>query len=576
MKKSLLLLGALAVAASASAITPHTYTNFYGMQLSPNGRYFSSYIYGSISVVDTETGKVVAEYESDECYEGNGKTISNSGWLVGGPMDGVAGILINDEWVELELPYGVSYAGAQAITPDNRFICGYASTPGSDIMMLPMIWEMLEDGSYSKGIVLPYPKVDPVTNKTPQYILPVCMSDDGKHLFGQMVDESGMLLLPVAFELDENNEWGYTFPGIELFNPLNLTIGEYPGDFEDWGAVYPQPQDYMTEQQWADYQQSIDDYYNAGGWNSGLDYPTYTDFMTPEKAAEYEEACDKYNEIAAAYNEALGEYFDSFYGIIDNSPALLQNNVVCSPDGKQVVYDATFSVYTGWFAEEFAAPMQVNMAAGEAEQWSPELNLYCHGITNDGIVIAHTDANPWSGLPIEAYIKKADDEKFTSMVDYLLEQDPELEYWIEHNLEHEFIEYVENWEEDIYEEVYVKKVAFGRPTVSEDLSTIISCQSVLWDDAPWEDYYYTYVFTGLTSGVNNVAVDGKDLAVTSLGKGVLGVSAPATLEVYNLNGARVFSAITIGGTVETGLGAGVYVVKATATNGSTTVAKLAF
>lgn len=571
MKKSLLLAGALATVMSASALTPEILTDMYCMQMSGNGRYIGSAIYGQLTVLDRETGKIY-EHESESAYAGNGKAISDAGWMVGCYIDGTPAVFIDGEWTDLKLATGFYSAFPNAITPDNKFIAGYANTYDSPIMQLPVMWELNEDGTYGEPFKLPHPDVDPITGDIPQYIMAVAISDDGRKVFGQMVHGTGMFIFPMIFELNDNNEWTYSYPGIELFNPEHLELPEDPGDFD---YPYPSYEDFMTPEELEAYQKAISDYYAAGDWS--LDYPFFGDFMTPEEIEAYNEAADAYNEAAEAYNEKYYAYFDVLDEIRATSPQLVQNQVFCSPDGNTVVFNAEISDGFGWWAQSIACPLQVDLTTGEAFQWDSSLNLYCSGVLNDGTLLGHTDAKVMSGLPVMAYLKFPDNEEFVTLSDYLVAQDPGMESWIKINLTHPFI--VDFDEDD--NEITEDKVAFGIPTASNDLSTIITTSVTQFWQVPEDvkdelDWYYTYVFSGLTNGVGNVAVDNAELTIKSLGNGVLSVSAPATIELFNLSGACVAKTATNGGTVNTGVESGIYVVKATAKNGTSTVAKLAF
>lgn len=332
MKKPLLFLGSLALAACASALTPEIYPNTYSQHLSPNGRYFASSAFGSIMVVDTETGESY-EWESESAIVGNGNALTDDGILVGGPDDTEGSVFVKGEWLPLGKPEGVYSCFPQAITSDGQYIAGYANTYSSNIIQIPVVWKRAQDGSYGDFILLPYPELDPVTNLVPQYILPVCMSDDGNHIFGQIVHETGMFIIPIEFVKDEKDKWGYRYPCLELFNPIHLELPEDPGDFTEPYVTF---EDYMTQEELDAYYDAVNEYYETPGGS----WPDFSDFMTPEEVAEYNKAAEAYNEKAAAYNEKFEAYMDVLTQIVADSPSLMQNQVACSADGKIAVFNA--------------------------------------------------------------------------------------------------------------------------------------------------------------------------------------------------------------------------------------------
>lgn len=570
MKKSLLFIGALAAGFCASAISVDVMPDFYCLHMSPNGRYIVSDAYGEVKVLDNETGEAVELY--DEGFSvGNGNCISNTGWLVGNINYDDAAVLIDGEWVALKVPYGTTYAYPSCITPDNKFIFGTVSgagdpMEGQQIAAVPIAWELLEDGTYGEGYLLSYPAVDPLTNMVPQYVQPVTVSDDGKHVFGQITHNLGFMLLPIMWEYTADNEWHYSYPGLDLFNPNHLELPEYCGDFEE---MAPEPADFMSPENREAYEAALQYVYESGDWEA---WPNEEDYMTADDIAAYFAAYDVYQEHYAEWEEKYYAFYEPMWEIIDASPSLEMNQVYCSPDGNTVVYNASEGG-GGWWSVTTGNPMQVDVKTGKATLWNSGKGLYCSQVYNDGTVFGHTPIGMRATEPCEGYIKLAGEEDFTSLFDYFSAMDEYFNDWAMKNWVHEYIDWVYDEETDDYYEDFVYKIATGFPLGNPDLSVINTTVLADWADA--ESYFYTYHFTGLTSGVKNVSAD-SSLVVKSLGKGNLGVSEPAQIDVYTLSGACVYSAPVAAGTVATGVETGVYVVKATDAKGNTTISKFAF
>lgn len=571
MKKTLLLMGSLAVGFAASALHIETLPDMYSLHQSPNGRYIVSEGIDGVVVYDATTGDVL-EFFEEGVGVGNGNCVSNSGRVVGNINDDDAAVLIDGEWVKLPVPEYTVFAYPQAITPDDKVIVGMVNgqadaISGTGVASIPVVWTLNEAGNYECQLI-PYPTLDPVTNMIPQYVQPVCVSADGRRAFGQITHYTGFFQLPIAFELNDKNEWTYSYPGIDLFNPNHVEVPEEPAEYD---VPFPEYTDFMTPEEAEAYNKAMEDYY-ASGYDEDL-YPEPWNYMTAEEIDAYNEASDAYNAGLDEWYVAFDAYFDAINEVTDSSPSLQFNQVFCSPDGKTVIYNASIGG-GGWWAPATPSAMQVDMTTGKAAMWSEDAPYYCSGIFNDGTILGHTGAGMMATEPTQGYIKESGAEEFESIYDYFNAQDEFFADWAQKNWEHEYlVDYVYDEELDDYVEIYGKKIASGVPTASDDLSVINTSLLADWEGA--EFYYYVYHFTGVTSGVKNVSVDSA-ISVKSLGKGMLSLTGAANVEIYTANGACVYNAAAEAGAVNTGLASGIYVVKATDAKGNVTVAKVAF
>lgn len=102
----------------------------------------------------------------------------------------------------------------------------------------------------------------------------------------------------------------------------------------------------------------------------------------------------------------------------------------------------------------------------------------------------------------------------------------------------------------------------GFSCASDDLSIFASSVDTLWDLQD-ENYSYGYIIplTG-DSAVGTVASDG-NISLKALPGAVLALSGKTDVEVYDMQGRRVFAAKDAEGNINTGLASGIYTVKAT-------------
>lgn len=108
---------------------------------------------------------------------------------------------------------------------------------------------------------------------------------------------------------------------------------------------------------------------------------------------------------------------------------------------------------------------------------------------------------------------------------------------------------------------------------SDDMSVISGGVLAFVFDANMN--YMSYVITGATNSVESVATDNSSLR--ALKGGILVANGEvANVEVYAMDGAHVYSAAALQGSVNTGVAAGVYAITWTDAAGERHTAKVLF
>lgn len=567
MRKSLLLgsvviLGATTMQALPTA--PQSLPKQTITKISPDGRYVVCEEYGVMMITDLETDNQYVygpESESDMHFytSGHGKAWSDNGIMVGNTMyDGCPEYWQNGEWHTL--PYNADRTiYLTGINADGSMICGIGSVLASDnldtlVDVVPMIWTLGEDGNWSQPVILPYPEID-FTGRPNQYVYAHVISDDGKTIFGHTHDYSGRFNFPILYEKDEKGEWSYRMVAEELINPNHYEF-EDPGEFD---MMQPNPETYMNDEQLEDYHDALEAYY-ASGYQQEY-YPDVYDYMTDEMYARYQEDLAFYETKAMEFNELLEKFYINFDKLTYEQPLFSMN--VAYMDGKgtmaamrqdRIVFDDT-SIPEGP-SQSFCNPYIFDLTTGESapaliegvDKFTPT------AMTSDGTLLAYGGK-----LASEAYIKLRDKE-WLPLYDYIRSKaSEEVKSWMEENICHSFT-YMDT--DTGMAETYENLPMLGFSCASDDLSIFASSVDTLWDLQD-ENYSYGYIIplTG-DSAVGTVASDG-NISLKALPGAVLALSGKTDVEVYDMQGRRVFAAKDAEGNINTGLAGGIYTVKAT-------------
>lgn len=637
--KNLLLLGsALLMSTAAFATdTPQTIENFFTVGISPNGQWLvgqgGSY---SLLIKNLATGDTYEYYEDDShAYAtGSGSVVSNNGTVIGTTDNLSASYWENGEWIDLKTP---DVDGAtntvNSITPDGNIICGNVgnaavSLETSEIMCLPAVWYRGEDGTFGDPVLLPHPSFD-FTGRVPQYITAVSISDDGNVIVGQMQDYTGFVIQPIVYVRNENKEWTYALIHPELTNPNGVEFPEYPGEFdllcdktdfmtqeeidaynkavEDYynaqeSLIFPQPEqfmsddeydaymealneyyetwenypeyvDYMTEAELEAYNKAVDEYYEKIG---SLVYPDIDDYMTDEEKAEYAAAYAIYEQAYDEWNEKYMAFEDAFSSCLADGYTYLFNNFRISPDGRMAVTTREATVPNddpmAWIPfKQVYMPVMFNLEQDTYECFANAEDIVISYISEDYTILAsYLDADYI--YPRRAYAMSAENDfEAVPLEDFVAVTSPENATWMKDNMEHRVpvdIDY------DTWEFIYVDFMCSGIPYGTPDLSLIATAIENSWDFDTDVSYFSYIIPTGI-SGVESVAADGTN-AVEVLADGTVVLTGEFTeVSVYNVAGVNVFKAEAPASSVATGLGSGLYIVKAVAANGNVIVKKVA-
>lgn len=571
------------------------------MSVSANGKYgvftLQGIALGVVNLENPQEGDLFFDdrdnsYYQNEYLPGYGTALANDGTCVGNavlyefPTDSTyvqtdnAVIYKNGKVIPLPAPNPKLGNMAHSITPDGSVICGNIgndnfSINAKKIMLLPVVWYRNADGSYADPVVLPHPEKD-FLGGVPQYVTAVAMSADGNTIAGTVTATSGFWVYPIVYKRDASGEWSYSLPALNLFHTHpEVQVPANPGD-------YPDLEDFATDEEKAAYQAALEAWQAAGG-QDWANYPRLENFMTADEIAAYKAAVAKYNVDKAAYDAAVD-------AATAGSITLTFNNVILSPDGKTV--SSTYLVDSG-FGPMLAKPKYNRMIEkakrheeGEGEEEEPTSTIYSIS-TEDGSYKTYTckeglsvtcAANrgilmAYSGTLYDPKAYVVDPEKGAiELQDYYKETCPEMSAWIPANMKHE----VEDYDYETGEVIWVEKLLSGQPFCTPDMKTIVS-MIVNTFDLETEALYFGYVFQGLPevspSGVKDVKALENGLGVER--GGIVTVSGEAFVEVFATDGSKVFAGQANGRT-DTGLGNGVYVVRATFADGKTAVRKALF
>ncbi|MCM1320136.1 MAG: T9SS type A sorting domain-containing protein [Muribaculaceae bacterium] len=573
-----LLLSACALMSGAAAFAlptaPKAYANQYVTCISPDGHYMASEMYGTVVITDLETGTAYTYESNGELIEystGDGNCWSSNGILVGTiNTNGSATYWQNGEWHQLPNPQSRSIY-TKAVNNDGTVIIGVGSVVAADkapneLYNVPMIWTLGSDNTWTPE-VLPYPTED-FSGRTPQGMTLVSISADGTKISAQLIDYSGYFITPYMYTKGDDGKWSYATWGGKIIDTEGIIFPDFD---EDNPPVDPasHPQDFMSDSELrTDYLMAYED------WESDpqtFDYPEPEDYMTAADREKYAEAVEKFSDEAAKWNAEMELFFTQFNKLFDTSLQVTFNNSYITPDGTYVVTTAkrteVMDPSDPTSDVTFKEPILMKANTYEKCAMTGVDALFASAIAADGTIIAYSDETNR-----HAYIKPYGKE-WQSLYSFLQDNtDDATRTWMLDNICHTFDS------TDIYGETvsYVDEPLLGVTTCTPDLSIIASNALNTWDMADGTEYYsYMIPTPKATLGVKAIAKADNNLGVKASKGGVLEVTDPAHIEVYDLQGRLVFKANAPAGQLNTGLTNGIYTVKATA-NGASAVLKAMF
>lgn len=363
---------------------------------------------------------------------------------------------------------------------------------------------------------------------------------------------------------------------------------KYEADLDAWYAEAQAPNIiyYMTEEEIAAYNQACEDYtggpfpkyedfisaaglakYNAAmaEWKkSPLCNPDPNDFVSPEQLAKYKADFEKWETEYDAFMEKYEE-------VAENLPEFIFNNVVISPSGK---YAANSSSMFNFFT------------------WEETSNTLIFDLVNDDYIVKEDPgivswvgdagqivvATPIMSTDRTSYISTSYEGELVPFQDYIKEKNEDLYKWMEDNMRHDYYYYEYDWETDTEElKVEENKWYTGSVTPSSDMKTFLSWITNSWSEGFDDPFYYSYLFsTDYVASLAAAAAE-SNMEINADSNGNVTVKGDAAnITVYDMSGREVFRSESRANSFSTGLGSGMYIIKATGAKGDSKVLKSAF
>lgn len=565
MKKHLLLLTGAGIGVSVLAAEPSIIPDIIVEAVSPNGEWTAGsdpMTYDFMIYNITEGKSYVLEGAGDDgTTAGSGNFLSNVGVVAVDLTDiGPAAVWDNGEITELPVSAAHTSSHANGITPDASRICGnigMAEFSLDDVIMqIPVVWTRT-DGEWTDCVVLPHPTLD-FTGRVPQYVLATAISENGKTIAGQIRDYSGFIMQPIVWNENEEGEWTYTLPNPELINPDGIVFPEWPGDAPEW----VDPLSYMTPEEQEAYQAAQMEY-----WMTDENEPNPADYMTPEAAAEYTQAAEAYTAAYAQWETDLFAYTDLLESVQNSAVLMPMNNVYLSPNGRYFASSYQNNNIRTRIIDEY--PVVLDLETGKAYLKKTDVPMLTSYVNDNGTVLASQTLQIMS-LARNTWICPSLEDDFVTLSEYIQPKFPSVYTWMEENMKHDMESYdMETFEPVIEEDVWMTGIAYA----DNDLSVIASTTQNMWDYET-ESYFFSYIIPldyGLSSAIDAKA---SSLDLTVGKNGVVRINgAASSLEIFDINGCRVFGIDNPSAVVSTGLKSGFYIIKAVGKDGNVITGK---
>lgn len=509
MQRLSLLTLTLGAILTANAYAPQIYPGYNFCGVSPDGTYALSFDNPSTGVMNLITGEALQIPTGYDYGVGPGNAISNSATIAGSSLSDRAAIWKNGKWQLINPSAKVRASYAFGITPDDSRIVGivqsdeYKNDEFEGLMYVPCYWDLQPDGSYTEAKVLPHPVTD-LTNRSPQSVTAVWVSEDGNTIAGQMEDYMGYIYQPIVFTYN-GYSWDYTLIADDLFHVDGLVAPPYP-------SHEPLPTDYMTPEDIDDYNADVkawEDDPNAPAFR----YPVYEDYMDPEKWSEFQEDLGEYLDQVSEFSEYYSE-------LVQKVPTFEKNNVLLSSDGKYYAStDVKVYINPELFLYNYVkTPYLINVETDEWTAYSdPEANVYVTSLGDDGTLLGQVN----DGEAYMAYILTPGAKKFIPFLSLMEQQNPSIADWMKENMTHSY--QLLDPETGIYD---TSAVATGSPFATPDLSTIVFGLQNFWQYPDEEGYapFYGYAIQPGIAGVESIGAE-------SIHDGVY--------RVFNLQGVKI-------------------------------------
>ena len=576
MRNLLLTAATLITLPAVAALTPKSYPDYQVTSVSPNGKFAVSEFYGTLIVMNLETGEEKTWQGNEEgtvAYGvGNGNVVSNDGTVVGyiDYSSGAVYYLENNEWHQLSTIVEGTSNIANAITPDGRIICGgngltsISTDDNPTPMSVPVLWIRGEDGNFGKPVELPYPTTD-ITGRVPQYVTAIALSDDGSTVLGQVRDYSGKIHYPIVYT-NNNGEWTYSLPAMSLVNPDNIELPQDPGE----GPAAPTAEDFLSPEEKTAFEKALEEWENKNGGSSIPDfnsYPDVNDFLGEESKARYDEAYDEYIKANAAWEEKAIAFYTAFDKLLISGLSFEFNIGSLSADGKTAWQSARKIIGNpeNQYKEAFA-PATIDLTTGEIfiRDFSQDASMTF--VAEDGTIFA-TKRDQLEGI---VYSPDVNTILGIPFIEYVENINPETAKWVNENMIHDFV----GMDPETFEPIDRKNVICSGFTIcSRDQSVLISRAINYWEDTPV--MIYSYVLPGKIDNAGIALNPAEDMGVTISKDGVIRINGEVvSLTVSDINGRVIYDGRPASDTIETGIGNGAYIISAIGADGSLRTAKV--
>ncbi len=586
MKKQLLTLACASfIACTCFGQTMKKYEGLLFDKMSPNGQWTTQAMQGSVVIFNRVDSVfyVYGEEEGSAYSIGQGNAINNDGIIVGGISDSQPAYWQDGEWNLLPLAEAdtIVYNSADGITPDGRRIAGTIACSrwgldNNNQMLAPVVWTKGEDGKYGLYQRLPQPTKD-FSGRAPQYITARSISADGKTIFGQIVDYTGMYPCLIVYKEDAEGKWSYQTLGQELLYKEGTEFPAWP----NYEPKQPKIQNYMSEEELAEYNDAMElyedsvDLYYQGLIEQYPSYPLYDNYLKNEaKKEEYTQACVKYEEENKAYQDSTSVFNEVFYEACTERAF---NEVITSENGRYYTCSLSYPDPDGdplaWRPEVITVPICFDLQGEEPTMTQLEgNNITTCSVLNDGTVFM---ASPSIEYTRNAYVVPAGSKKAMSFFDWMKAKSLPAYNWMTENLSFDYtgVEYDED-----YNEILVSvpdSLIAGTISVNPE-GTVFS--AFLWDAWSLEDkgqYISYFIDLNPASGVAAPKAEATEVKVyPNPTIDILYIDGDiCKINIFDLSGRVVYESSSVSSSIPMAsiAGRGTYLVKLTTTDGNIVV-----
>lgn len=588
MKKQLLTLACASfIACTCFGQTMKKYEGLLFDKRSPNGQWTTQAMQGSVAIFNRVDSMfyVYGEEEGSTYSVGQGNAINNNGIIVGGISDSQPAYWQDGEWNLLPLAEAdtIVYNSADGITPDGRRIvgslaCSRWGLENNNQTLAPVVWTKGEDGKYGLYQRLPQPATD-FSGRAPQYITAHSISDDGKTIFGQIVDYTGMYLCLIVYKEDAEGKWSYQTLGQELLYKEGTEFPAWP----KYEPKQPQIQNYMSEEELAEYDEAMalyndsTDLYYQGLIDKFPSYPLYDNYLKNEaKKEEYTQACNKYEKENKAYQDSTSVFNNVFYEACTEK-SFAFNEVITSENGRYYVSSLSYPDPDGdplaWSPEVITVPICFDLQGEKPAMTQLDGNdIITCSVLNDGTVFM---ASPSMEYTRNAYVVPAGSKKAISFFDWMKAKSLPAYNWMTENLSFDYtgVEYDED-----YNEILVSvpdSLIAGTISVNGE-GTVFS--AFLWDAWSNPDYgQYISYFIDLDPALGIAAPKTEATKVKVYPNPTTDIlyidGNICKINIFDLSGRVVYESSSVSYSIPMAsiAGRGTYLVKLTTTDGNIVV-----